>query len=257
MNSEKKQKLSEYAATLNDLQAKIESADAIAVQHGKVALELAINAGTILNAAKGLVHYGTWKKWLAENVKGITERTAQNWMKLAKQVSFLVDCRSLNEAYLLLRIKKKPSVNNTKAGTGLESATPNETPEQDAAHYQDKLSHAKFLMAQRVNGEIETAGVDWNVATWSIKNDRPASDDATNKLAKTLSKLAHFVAYRDHTTLDTEVETRAKTQIVLTEILNAIVRASRSQQPDTAGVLLPCSVEVNTPPVESTEQLAA
>ncbi|MGO8678728.1 MAG: DUF3102 domain-containing protein [Limisphaerales bacterium] len=253
MNSETKQTLNEYAATLNDLQAKIESADAIAIQNGKVALELAINAGTILRQAKGVVHYGTWKKWLAENVTKVTERTAQNWMKLAKHASILADCQSLNEAYLLLRIKKKPAV-NPEGHNGDESETEDETKEQDAAQYPDKLSHAKSLMAQRVSGELQTAGVNWNVATWTIKNDRPVSDDGTNKLARTLHKLAHFVASRDHTTLDTDVETREKTKIVLNELLNVIIKASRPQQLETAENDSPCPLEVNTPPAE---QMAA
>lgn len=257
MNKEKKQQLNEYATTLNNLQVKIESADAISIQQGKIALTLAIEAGTILNNAKGLVHYGTWKKWLAENVKGVTERTAQNWMKLAKHVSFLADCQSLNEAYLLLRIKKKPATGSVDTEADNESLTPNVSTEQGAVHHQDNLNNAKMLMVQRVIGEIQNAGVDWNVTTWAIKNNRPISDDATNKLAKTISKLTHFVAFRDHTTLDTEVETRAKTQIVLIEMLNAIIRASRPQQSEPAETLLPCLVEANTPPIEVAEAIAA
>lgn len=257
MNSEKKQKLGEYAATLNDLQGKIASADGIAIEQGKIALELAINAGTILNEAKGLVHYGTWKKWLAENVKGITERTAQNWMKLAKHTDLLVDCKGLNEAYLVLRIKKKPVMDNPERGAGNQSPTPGEPSSNVSANYQDKLNYAKGLIAQRVIGELQNAGVDWNVTTWTIRNDKPASNDATNKLTKTIYKLAHAISIRNHTTLKTEDETEAKIQILLTQILNAIIKASCPQQPETPKAVSPSSVELNTTPAEGVEELAA
>ena len=54
----------------------------------RTAVELAIEAGQQLNAAKEHVPHGQWESWLAENVEA-APRTAQAYMRLARQVPLL------------------------------------------------------------------------------------------------------------------------------------------------------------------------
>lgn len=64
-----------------------QAAAASAVSH-------AIGAGRALVAAKSLVGYGNFGRWLAENFSqetGLTERTAQRYMKIAENVESLVE----------------------------------------------------------------------------------------------------------------------------------------------------------------------
>ena len=137
MSNEQNKELSEYAEQLNRLQAEIQSNDTLSVNHGKVALDLAVKAGTILNAAKDIVDYGQWEDWLTANVIGITDRTAQNYMRLAKRVSVLADCQSLGEAYRVIGVKKKvrPPAKENNEPDG--EATP--TPEETSAHGRNRV----------------------------------------------------------------------------------------------------------------------
>ena len=52
------------------------------------AVDLAIEAGKQLNAAKEQVPHGQWENWLADNVEA-APRTAQAYMKLARELPLL------------------------------------------------------------------------------------------------------------------------------------------------------------------------
>lgn len=256
MNDQKKTQLSEYAAQLNQLQAKIQSSDALSVKHGKVSFELAVKAGGILNIAKDLIPYGEWEAWLKANVKGITDRTAQNYMKLAKRVSVLGDCQSLGEAYRAIGIKRKSPVANEQDDKG-EKETPPTEGQKSTEDYQSELNEAAATIASRVRNELDNAKVEWRVGTWTIKGDKPASDDTTNNLALVIHELTHLIAFRNHTNLKAEDEVRTKAKVVLTELLNQIIRANRPLQPEVAESVSDYAFEVNPQPVEAVEQIAA
>src|SRR5207249_1970040 len=104
--------LNQHADELNQLQEQIQLNGALSVKHGKLTLELALKAGTILNEAKQLVRRGYWEKWIEDNVKSISIRTAENYMRFATETATkhisLSECEGLREAYLLTGIIKKP-----------------------------------------------------------------------------------------------------------------------------------------------------
>jgi hypothetical protein len=256
MNTENKQ-LTEYAAKLNKLQAKIKSNGVVLLKTGRLVLELAIEAGTILCQVKQLLPHGEWQKWLAENVNGISDRTAEKYMKLARKTNhgseLTDDWKTLREAYLATGIIKQPT---PKTPTSQEAESPSpaeEPPAPDNSADEQNLNDARLIIVERVRGDIETAGVNWNVATWAIKNDRPASDNTTNQLALTLSNLKKFILFRQFTAIERDVETEEKIKAVFNELLNAIIKGSHPSQPNVAEF----AIELNPQPVEAVEQMAA
>lgn len=64
--------------------AKINSAHKEAQQYAAKAVERALEAGDLLLLAKSQVAHGQWLPWLQKNCPDISERTAQNYMKVAK-----------------------------------------------------------------------------------------------------------------------------------------------------------------------------
>ena len=66
------------------------------------AIAAAVKAGKYLIEAKVLLGHGTWLGWLKENCKGVSEKTAQRYMTLAKSdtVSVLNQCSNLRQAYI-------------------------------------------------------------------------------------------------------------------------------------------------------------
>lgn len=66
------------------------------------AVELAIEAGQQLNAAKEQVPHGQWEVWLTDNVEA-APRTAQAYMRLAREVPLLPDEEAQRVADLPLR----------------------------------------------------------------------------------------------------------------------------------------------------------
>lgn len=77
-----------------------------AKEKGRAAIAEAILCGSKLNEAKKVVGHGGFLKWLKKNCKGVTDRTARNYMTLAnrKHVSNLNDYNSLRQAYIAVGI---------------------------------------------------------------------------------------------------------------------------------------------------------
>ena len=73
----------------------------------------AVNCGAKLHAAKALAGHGNWLKWLAQNVPAMSERTAQDYMRLSR------DERTLEIADLgitgVLEAIRQPRDPNTRA----------------------------------------------------------------------------------------------------------------------------------------------
>lgn len=67
------------------LVARINAAHAEANAHAKRAIDRAFEAGDLLNLAKKQVSHGGWQSWLREHCPAISARTAQNYMKIARE----------------------------------------------------------------------------------------------------------------------------------------------------------------------------
>ena len=94
--------LDEYAKAILEAHQSVEYADGLSKKHGREAIAAAHEAGQYLNSLKGLLGHGNWLKWLKDNCKGISEKTAQRYMVLAKSdiVSVLKHCSNLRQAYI-------------------------------------------------------------------------------------------------------------------------------------------------------------
>jgi len=66
--------------------AKINTAHAEAQAYAGKAVERALEAGDLLLLAKSQVAHGQWLPWLQKNCPAISERTAQNYMRVAKEL---------------------------------------------------------------------------------------------------------------------------------------------------------------------------
>jgi hypothetical protein len=66
--------------------AKINVAHAEAQAYAGKAIERAIDAGDLLLLAKTKVQHGLWKSWLKEHCPAISIRTAQDYMKVAREL---------------------------------------------------------------------------------------------------------------------------------------------------------------------------
>jgi hypothetical protein len=69
---------------------------------GRAAVVAAYECGQLLNRAKNLIGHGEFGAWLHQQFSGeISERTVQNWMRLAKtqKIADLEECRRLTDAY--------------------------------------------------------------------------------------------------------------------------------------------------------------
>ncbi len=93
--------LERNAKRINDNHAIAIAANAVSEEKGREAIKAAVVAGKNLMACKAMLDHGKWLPWLAENCKGISEKTAQNYMRIAnpKRVADLSKCTSLREAY--------------------------------------------------------------------------------------------------------------------------------------------------------------
>lgn len=276
LNETEIQQLKQYAEELNQLQTDIESNDALSIKHGKAALELALKAGGVLIEAKKLVKHNDWEKWLSENVKGISIRTAQNYMKLAKKaaetqyIALLTEAESLRQAYICVGIIKE-KINTEQTGT--EQSTPENaegeiTPEKmkktDKGQYDAKLNEARQKIQTFVRNTIDASKrINWNLSTWTIKNNKPCSDDGANFGAALFHDLRNWVAKREFTSLTHEDEICAKAGIVLSEIVTTIILANTTTKPEVTpevklmDIVPPFSMELNRQPVEVAEMTPA
>ncbi|MGA2179611.1 MAG: DUF3102 domain-containing protein [Verrucomicrobiota bacterium] len=254
------QQLKQYAEQVNQLQTEIQSNDKLSAHHSKVALELAIKAGGFLNAAKGLLKHGAWKKWLAENVACICKRTAQNYMKLAKKVeerqyvALLTEAESLRQAYIRVGIINEKSdtepANTEPANTeptvaepANKAMSPEKMKEKDKAQYDAKRNEARQKAILHVRETINASNkLNWNLSTWAVKNDKPCSGDEANYGAALFNELKTWVAKHEFQDLTREDEIITKTGIVLSEVVKSFILANTTTA--TEAPLVPPLAEI-------------
>ena len=273
--------LKQHAQQLNQLQGEIESNDALSVKHGKITLELALRAGAILLEAKKLVPYGEWESWLADNVKGIALRTAQNYMKLAQEVaiekervdckrkfgksdtqyvSFLADCEGLREAYLVAGVIKKPKMVDAAVMPVENNMTPERMKAENKSLYCQKVSDARIRMAKYFHAVItkKAKGVNWNLSQWSIRDNKlVSSDENMTNVNGLVRSLVADVNLRRHSELTREDEIGHKTGVVITELLKALVVANSPTESEADDDASQFSMELNPEPAEAVEKMAA
>ena len=86
-------------------------------------IEAALLCGQLLAKAKDDCGHGNWLKWLRENCPDITEKTAQNWMRLAntKHVADLVNAAGLRQAYILAGIIDEGESHTGRVGSTVQA----------------------------------------------------------------------------------------------------------------------------------------
>lgn len=159
--------LKQLASRINGHHATVLECGKIVIEKGRLGVAAAIACGQHLNEAKGKLEHGKWLPWLAENCKGISERTAQNYIVLANPqvVADLKGVSSLKEAYIKAGVVK---------GTTLNPASVPETGDQGESPKPSEFVRAKGLAvrlwnlvvsatdAERMLKEIEPIAVWYN-----------------------------------------------------------------------------------------------
>lgn len=102
---------------------------------GKRAIESAIEAGRWLKNAKTQVKHGEWLPWLSTNVSGISEETAQRYIRLEREShgKDLSGCETLRQAYLACGILRSPARTDRRhtpggSDSGDDSTNPTDDP---------------------------------------------------------------------------------------------------------------------------------
>jgi len=266
------QQLKQYAEQVNQLQTEIQSNDKLSAQHSKVALELAIKAGGFLNEAKGLLKHGTWVKWLAENVACISKRTAENYMRLAKKaaetqhVALLTEAESLRQAYIRVGIingkpkTEEPVAEPVNTDPAKKAMSPKIMKEKDKVQYDAKWNEARQTAILHVRKTIESSNkVNWSLSKWTVKNNKPCSDDEANYGAALFNELKVWVAKREYEAVTLEDEISTKAGIVLSEVVKSFILANTTTAteaplvPPLAEIAPNYGMEFNRQPVEVAE----
>jgi hypothetical protein len=79
----------------------------------KTVVQRAISIGRTLSQAKEKVGHGKWKKWLSDNCRAISERTAQRYMKLAESPEVRAELGK-NDTVSLLSLRAALALANRK-----------------------------------------------------------------------------------------------------------------------------------------------
>lgn len=97
----------DHTVTLHELQQLINEADQMASRNVAsigAQIRICVEAGMRLAAFRKTLGHGKWMNWFSENVSGITDQTARNWMKLAEAHAKGQDfssAKSIRQAYQL------------------------------------------------------------------------------------------------------------------------------------------------------------
>lgn len=100
---------------------------------GKKAIQSAIEAGACLKNAKKMLKHGEWLPWLSANVSGISEETAQRYIRLERESygKDLSGCETLRQAYLACGILKAQAPTNGRHTPGGSDSGDDSTPGTD------------------------------------------------------------------------------------------------------------------------------
>jgi len=100
--------LKELKRTINDTAEACEKLVTSAKDRSRQALAEALTCGKALCRVKSIIGFGGFGKWIKENCAGISESTAQNYMRLSQHVGDLLATGvGLRQAYVSLGILKE------------------------------------------------------------------------------------------------------------------------------------------------------
>ncbi len=265
------QRLALIAEEVNALQEQIVSNDSLAANHGRTALHCAYKAGIALNRAKRIVGDSGWMDWVTINIKGVSHRTVNRYMALATKIepkynrTTFDDLTSLREAYIRAGIiaDKKGKSGDKKA----KAPSPETVKDTNWGQYQASLNEARQTMQEKAQTHIERfrSRIDWNLSTWTIKNNKPCSD-GPNQLACLFHTLAEWATLRGfESSLTAEDEMSTKAVIALNEVVKTILLANKPTAqiaPEVMGLKrlegLNTAIDLNRPePIEVAEATPA
>lgn len=175
--------LAQLAGLINQTHEQSHGAALLAKSNVESSLDRAIKCGEYLAEAKDLCQHGEWLKWLSDNCPKITERTAQNYMRLnTKYVSLLGQAKGLRQAYLLADIIQEPK-RSWKIQDCQEEVAAAHEPEQSPVDPMDGRASEQFPYEQIDIGTrvtLEDEGETHVLADglkelwrWVVKGDGP------------------------------------------------------------------------------------
>lgn len=160
-------------ATLADsINANIREAEGAA----RSAMQKALIAGQQLNEAKEQVPHGQWKTWLAENVQA-AERTAQAYMKLAREVPLLSDEEAQRVADLPLREAMK-AITTGPAQQRLAQPTVRVRKPED----RERIRRAFLTANRKIREVVKMTGMGSTMRPREIASARRALEQALEQL---------------------------------------------------------------------------
>lgn len=215
-------KLGELAATIRDSHKTAISLAEQTRKKGAEAITEALLCGKALNEAKELVPHGQWLKWLTENCSGVDERTAQRYMKLAKNDRLSdLDATSLHHLYIAAGVYEEQAPRRTVAPppppappVATEPQQEEETPHiktatEELAEQEDTVAAPKAKPSKPSNGlmyahmaigqlekiqpsDTERGEALLQVISWAEKQlvDRPPCTSTMSQLKKAWRKVS-------------------------------------------------------------------
>jgi hypothetical protein len=189
----------------------VERFKSLSKENKQKSIQAAIEAGKLLIQAKESVGHKKWLPWLKEHCQGISEKTAQNYMRLAnpKNVADLSQCKNLSGAYVatgILKKKTKPPKDKKGEGKGFSTALLEnkdkvsvdigKTPYTLEELVERVMVHLNFLQTDK---QITEALVTLTpCAVWSNQQSKRLRDIVASKTKKTSKvaggKFASFLA---------------------------------------------------------------
>lgn len=118
----------EIARNPQEIASRINEEHTRAFEKAQDALSHARAAGELLIEAKGLLKHGEWGNWLVENV-AFTERTAQSYMRLARNWEFLSKNETISDLGLVKTLSLLSDI--PKVGDYVEAWVPPLSPDRD------------------------------------------------------------------------------------------------------------------------------
>ena len=159
-------RLTVLAGEIRDSYVSADSLAKTAKERGQKAVYEAWRCGKALIEARAIVGHGDWLKWLKKECKGVSDRTCQRYMKLAKttHVAELKNASSIRQSYIAVGIVEErkalppaPDSASAKQETtkpeGHDEKKQQETPKA-SAHDDD----AEFEKARNDEDEAEESG---------------------------------------------------------------------------------------------------
>lgn len=168
--------------TINDSAEAVESLVKSVKDKSRQALAEALVCGGALLKAKFILGFGQFEKWCRENCKKVSEKTARNYMRLAKGQSvadLLATGGGLKEAYISIGILKE------------DDSAPSETQGENGSSHAGIADDGAVRANGRANGSSKTPLAD-TLAHASGRNVIVSAKPTINK-NDAMSRIRHLV----------------------------------------------------------------